>query len=649
MKKHISCNESECSYIRFYNLYILELCYNYSQILLSKILSMKKNKLFHTKLLGFYRHHYALGIFIGCLTATNTLPTSSVAQNTTYQYGKVENVSIDYMQNAGSQYLLLGKYRPATISVTDPSYAGTYANNGPFSNLNRIHLQTVNATNLWSIATKTYVTVDELTASCSGLSVEFHPTDAKETADGGFIICGNVHRDGETTTCSNLPAYHKAFLLKLDASGNVQAYKTYGEGEVYFNSVMDVAGSNTVVVCGNVGGSPGDAVALCADYSTLNTIWTHRNAPTECTGVNPMSSSFTEVTSYYDISSGNTYCALTGPTVIHQPLLGGAMVTIIDPSNGNIIKNAVITAFPTSPSPYNPFSPTTIGATGISDAHDGDLIITGESFEHGTTLEYSPYIVKFDPNGLPDDPGCGTFPNNTLKFMYEYRIAGSHVFPTSIVRDNSTDIYVTGHHFSSDDAFLLKVDAFGNFLRFDQQIVWGDQGKGVIWDPSGHASYSCNTGETTYVIKDNHSYNECADVIPVPVTSKPVSVYAINDTPWNVQEYTESIIPVDIVTLYGKVCGSYFKTTDVKQLEDLGEITLFPNPVSNVLNIALPSNTNASSIRIFDVTGRTVISKSIADSQGLLSIDVSSLEAGMYIFSCDGNNSTNRQVRFIKQ
>lgn len=59
-------------------------------------------------------------------------------------------------------------------------------------------------------------------------------------------------------------------------------------------------------------------------------------------------------------------------------------------------------------------------------------------------------------------------------------------------------------------------------------------------------------------------------------------------------------------------------------------ISMYPNPVSHMLNLSLPASFSASSVSVIDATGTTVWQKNTA-SEGMLSIDVQALRSGMYI------------------
>lgn len=57
-------------------------------------------------------------------------------------------------------------------------------------------------------------------------------------------------------------------------------------------------------------------------------------------------------------------------------------------------------------------------------------------------------------------------------------------------------------------------------------------------------------------------------------------------------------------------------------------ISMWPNPASNLLNIALPSSTQVAEVQIFDAQGRVVANTLVTSS--IQNIDINTFEAGLY-------------------
>ena len=73
---------------------------------------------------------------------------------------------------------------------------------------------------------------------------------------------------------------------------------------------------------------------------------------------------------------------------------------------------------------------------------------------------------------------------------------------------------------------------------------------------------------------------------------------------------------------------------------------MYPNPVSDVLIIQLPTGTEKAEVGVFDISGRLVSSKTISSNDA--SLDVQKFSKGIYIIRVATNNKIGVQ-RFIKK
>ena len=73
---------------------------------------------------------------------------------------------------------------------------------------------------------------------------------------------------------------------------------------------------------------------------------------------------------------------------------------------------------------------------------------------------------------------------------------------------------------------------------------------------------------------------------------------------------------------------------------------MYPNPVSDVLNIQLPSGTDKAEVGVYDYTGRLVSTKTISSNDSAL--DVQNISKGIYIIRATTNSKIGVQ-RFIKK
>jgi hypothetical protein len=83
-------------------------------------------------------------------------------------------------------------------------------------------------------------------------------------------------------------------------------------------------------------------------------------------------------------------------------------------------------------------------------------------------------------------------------------------------------------------------------------------------------------------------------------------------------------------------------TTGISELKNDNEIKIFPNPAKDKLNVSLsPAIGGQCEIAIYDIIGREILN-SFVDSNVFspLSIDISALERGAYIFSIKNKHET---------
>ena len=73
---------------------------------------------------------------------------------------------------------------------------------------------------------------------------------------------------------------------------------------------------------------------------------------------------------------------------------------------------------------------------------------------------------------------------------------------------------------------------------------------------------------------------------------------------------------------------------------------MYPNPVSDVLNIQLPSGTDKAEVGVYDYTGRLVSTKTVSSNDSTL--DVQNISKGIYIIRVATNSKIGVQ-RFIKK
>ncbi|MDG5492289.1 S8 family serine peptidase [Psychroserpens sp. SPM9] len=81
------------------------------------------------------------------------------------------------------------------------------------------------------------------------------------------------------------------------------------------------------------------------------------------------------------------------------------------------------------------------------------------------------------------------------------------------------------------------------------------------------------------------------------------------------------------------------------QEEAVFEFKVFPNPVTDVLNIQIPSMNNLTTLRVYDILGQSVLEQLLTSTTHQL--DVSSMASGVYILSFQSEN-TSKTFKLIK-
>ncbi|OPZ15813.1 MAG: hypothetical protein BWZ05_02196 [Bacteroidetes bacterium ADurb.BinA245] len=76
------------------------------------------------------------------------------------------------------------------------------------------------------------------------------------------------------------------------------------------------------------------------------------------------------------------------------------------------------------------------------------------------------------------------------------------------------------------------------------------------------------------------------------------------------------------------------------------KVSVFPNPVKDVVTVKIPDLQNSASIRVFDMYGRMVMQQN--SSQRLTQLNVSKLTSGVYIVRVKNAEQENA-IKIIKQ
>ncbi|RYM33883.1 T9SS type A sorting domain-containing protein [Brumimicrobium glaciale] len=87
--------------------------------------------------------------------------------------------------------------------------------------------------------------------------------------------------------------------------------------------------------------------------------------------------------------------------------------------------------------------------------------------------------------------------------------------------------------------------------------------------------------------------------------------------------------------------------SNVEYAMDAPQISVYPNPVIDVLNVQLPASVQKAEVLISDINGKVVL-KQILNSQEINQLDIRKLEKGIYILNVVGEEN-QWQEKFIKK
>ncbi len=95
--------------------------------------------------------------------------------------------------------------------------------------------------------------------------------------------------------------------------------------------------------------------------------------------------------------------------------------------------------------------------------------------------------------------------------------------------------------------------------------------------------------------------------------------------------YTSNHLYIDDINILGNV--------NVDEFDKARQMHLFPNPVSEVLNVQLPANGSFTQLNVRDISGRIVSSQSLngAGQSAQIQVATGSFASGMYMLELVGS------------
>ncbi len=275
---------------------------------------------------------------------------------------------------------------------------------------------------------------------------------------------------------------------------------------------------------------------------------------------------------------------------------------------------------------------------------------TGMNWNY-SSLTVASFTENLTYTTVASTPNASLFPTANIvlsrggnNFEY-YNNAASNIAYVGMADPSSTNVTV----FSNPGTFLNWPTAFGNsntdpFTATDSSPTYTDNWNGAI-------SFTA-TGAGTVTMPNGVKHNNCLQVktiITLTTTGSSSSTMTLIN-----YEYYSSLLRYPILRLeyqtmkQGTVTNTGFNASvNTAALTGIGQnelskanVTLYPNPAKDMINVQLPGNAIAEKIEMFDVTGRLVLS-----SENVNSLNTSSITKGIYLVKVkNGNSVTQKQI-----
>lgn len=298
--------------------------------------------------------------------------------------------------------------------------------------------------------------------------------------------------------------------------------------------------------------------------------------------------------------------------------------------------------------------------TTLADFHimpDSTLVTATEGYFDIMVMdppEQSINITKQQPDGTPvwsyyySDSvrapyGYGNYPRsltsdssgNIYLVSVTYRDNGTGIFdigPSVIGLDSNGSVFL--HHFWKDPPG-------GSWINWDLNWSDGHHVINVAW-PNGHgATITLDSSYNNPCMGPVVDYTLTRTAFPVGPMLGLGSLHPVTYTP---QQDTVSIQPVNSI-IYQDICLLFPVGIDSPELL----LDIYPNPATDELLVSSTQSIHPESIRIVDLTGRSVTPEISYARPDRVKIDVRTFQAGYYLLQCTTMDGKTSMTRFIKR
>ncbi|MEL7120161.1 MAG: T9SS type A sorting domain-containing protein [Bacteroidota bacterium] len=488
----------------------------------------------------------------------------------------------------------------------------------------------------------------------SGYQYTFWPEVIRKTPDGGFII-------GASATSTISSTYESACLFKIDANGK-EEWRTnaftlsygnpnpYQAEETQLGDVQITAQGEYVVTA--------SITRVINSYTTdaLIAIWTFDKKGT------------LQKEGYFNLSG------ISFPKRVIQ-LADGGFGILADYYNSNFTQKTVFIKVDQNLKYqwnhiYEYKANEDLIAVDMMLSRDDNIVIAGELNHNGNTYAC---LIKTDQNGKKLW--------NTSKKIQNHYGKSFTIHPKAIDEDDNGNIYVGGDNFElitqsngniniGNNNFVIKVTEQGRTdwgMTYNDSTLMSYAYDLAVTDRGDFMMIGCQdngyNGETLVIKADEDGYTNCKDDQETIVTYG----YNIQAQSLNIQSKQAILLnfPMDTLQttfgLYAVDCHTpsiwYFplvkdhqndlthKTT-VSNTVLQPQLSIYPNPTSDFVNIQLPSSTKEGRLALFDLNGR-LISRQLFNNKSM-QLHLDGLVKGTYLIQLEIDGQLY-QERLVKQ
>ena len=96
-------------------------------------------------------------------------------------------------------------------------------------------------------------------------------------------------------------------------------------------------------------------------------------------------------------------------------------------------------------------------------------------------------------------------------------------------------------------------------------------------------------------------------------------------------------------------CSSLLTSSRSSFKDEPSNLTIFPNPTADYLQITCKNLMNNISVAVFDMSGREMLHKKFFENSDQVTLDVSQLPSGIYLVNVsDGKNNFPQKISIVK-